>query len=318
MSFHVLPRGLVRALAASVLTVGAASVASADICPTSTLSLSGRPSEEIAGPTASGMRYGAVPPDAYYYFSDFGDSVRFLCSPGYGAGTLAVRGRYRFLGAPTGTVLSNEVQMRVLVSLHGAGGDVDCAHTSAGVYLVQDGSVMAQQTWYNQPQGDVQCSGGGTTTFSFTCSHPAGTEFEIAEVVLINVADGFSESGEATGKLTFGALTPGGFMVRCDGDTTVQAVVGVGPDATSRLRIASIWPNPSRGEFLATLSVPAGGPAIVRLVDLTGRVVGARVCDASRGTTRELAFGPRLAPGYYFLQVSQGATTAVRGVAVRR
>ena len=317
MSPRALPRTIFRPLTAIVLGCDAASVASADTCPTSTLSLSGRPSEEIAGPTASGESSAPAPPDAHYYFGDFGDSIRFLCSPGYGAGTFAVRGRYRFLGAPTGTVLGNEVQMRVQASVRGAGGDVDCPNTSVAVYLMQDNSVMAQETWHNQRQDDVVCSGGGTDTFSFTCSHPAGTEFEIAEVVLVNLADGL-ESGEATGKLSFGSLPPGAFMVRCDGDATVQQVVGVEPSSVSSLRIDAIRPNPARGGFQASLSMPEGGPTIARLMDVTGRVVETRIVDAPSSGRRELSFVGDLAPGTYFLQLRQGALSAVRQVVIRR
>jgi hypothetical protein len=313
MTSRLLPRALRCALAAIFLVGAAPSVGFADTCPTSTLILGGV-SEEIAGPTASGVRYPPLPPNASFYFRDYGDTVRFLCYFGFGLGDLTVRGRYRLLGAPPGTALSNQVQMRVQAYLHGLAGEY-CTDTWAEVYLMQDQSVMAQGVWYNH-YGEAECSGGGATTFSFTCSHPAGTEFEIAERIHCHLGDGY-ESGEATGKLVFGPLPPGAFMVRCDGDTTVH-VVGVGPGVASALRIDAIRPNPSPGRFQAALWLPAGGPTIVRLLDVSGRAVETRVVDSPTGARRELSFGGSLPAGCYFLHASRGAVSDVRQVVIRR
>jgi len=84
------------------------------------------------------------------------------------------------------------------------------------------------------------------------------------------------------------------------------------------MRIDAIRPNPAPGGFQASLSLPAGGPTIVRLMDVTGRVVETRIVDAPSGARRELSFGGMLAPGTYFLQAKRGAVTAVGQVTIRR
>ena len=160
------------------------------------------------------------------------------------------------------------------------------------------------------------CSRSFTGTLSLSCEHPAGTEFELAQHIQIALVAGPGADGGLNAGLELGPLPPGAFMVRCDGDTSVQ-VVRVGPEPDAGLRIASLWPNPGRGEFRASVFVPARAPTIVRLMDIAGRTVESFVWDASRGSSRELKFGPALEPGFYFIHVSQGARSVVRSVAIR-
>ena len=305
-----------RHFAAAVLIIGAAHTppAFASTCPTSTLYVANLPDPlEISGPTATGSMSDGYLGGVSYHFREFGDSVYFRYAGCCGSGSLTVRNRYRFLGPPPGTSVSNQVQTRVTAWVYGYGGD-PCEGTRASISgYMGTASVNAQRAL----PPDDNCYGSLALDMPYTCTQQVGNEFALTTQISLTIAEGFSERAEVSTRRRFGLMPPGAFIVRCDGDTSAQ-VVGVEAELASGLRIASIWPNPSRGEFRANLTVPAGGAAFVRLLDISGRVVESRVWDASRAASRELTFGSQLAPGHYFLQVSQGATSAVRAVTIRR
>jgi hypothetical protein len=175
-------------------------------------------------------------------------------------------------------------------------------------------------TWpagYEEPPPSDNCLRTIHEDLVFASDHPVGTEFELAQVIELHPGiGGVREEAEIYSRLIFGPLPPGVFLVRCDGDTTSVAVVGVGASSAASLRIDGVWPNPSRGEFRAALTAPTPAPAHVRVFDANGRVVESRVWYAVPGERRELSFGHSLAPGTYFLQVKQGALSAVREVVV--
>jgi len=309
-----------RAAFAAVIPVVLAATTRADVCPTSTFQLSSMPPEEIAGPGASGTRsddYHGT--NGTFYFRGYGDSVAISATTGFGGwAKFTVRGRYRFLGPPPGTWVSNIVRVHNTGNLHGYQGDV-CTNTSVAVAALEDQGVMASGIWFDEipPFPWDYCFRMFSDTLSFKCEHQAGAEFGIAESLQVWLAAG-SESGQVSAALYPGPLPPGVIMVRCNGDTTVQLVVGVGPSSVSSLRIDAIRPNPARGSFQASVSLPAGGPTIVRLLDVSGRVVETRIVDAPSGARRELSLGGALAPGTYFLQAKRGAVTAVGQVVIRR
>ena len=296
--------------------VPAASLVKADDCPTSTFSTF-QSSEEFAGPNGDGFHDFGGFAISYFTFQGYGDTTRVVAGSG-GSGTLTARGRYRFLGPPPGTLVGIVVQLRIRGSMFGHAGP-DCLGGSAQSHLLHDDVPVVGGQWSSQPgtPPNDDCGAVVSGDYAFDCIHPAGTPFELSPRTSVVSSSGSFAGTQVTTKLTFGYLPPGTFLVRCDGDTAVQ-VVGVEPEIAGGLRIASIRPNPARGEFRVSLSVPEGGPAFVRLLDLTGRVVESRVWDASRAESRELTFGQRLAPGHYFLQVAQGATSVVRAVTIRR
>ncbi len=99
------------------------------------------------------------------------------------------------------------------------------------------------------------------------------------------------------------------------------ATIAVGADATSRVQVGPLWPNPSAGPLRQSLRLPK--PALVgwALFDVAGR----RVATLWRGQlgagTHELAGEPSrlLAGGLYFSRVSvDGAAAAVRRLALVR
>lgn len=314
----LLARSLRSVLAAGLISAGVVAVAGAGTCPTSTLAVAGVPVEEIAGPTAGGTRLDSGTSQAVFYFREYGDSVRFGLGGGGSWANLTVRGSYRFLGAAPGTWLSNQVQVSVTGALSGYGGDPYCEDTWAEMYVSQDQTGMGGGRWNSLPvlPPAEGCHRSFATSFSFTCTHPVGVEFELATHIQLYITAGFSESAGLVTKRDFGELPPGAFMIRCDGDTTVE-VVSVGTSPSSALRIEGIRPNPSNGAFRAAVSIPVGGPAIAQLLDVNGRILDARTWDASHASRRELTFERALPPGFYFLKVSQGAVTAVREVVIR-
>ena len=310
-----------RTVAAAALLAGLAACAHADECPTSTFQFpfSSIPPEEIPGLDASGSRFDGQFCNASFYFRGYGDSLSLACDGDGGAGDLTVRGRYRFLGPLPGTLVANLIRIHISGSLYGYGGDA-CTQTWASVAALQDQAVADSAQWFNQrePFPFDNCSRQFSDSLSFWCEHQVGLEFELAERAHVFIVGGASEHGQVSARLELGPLPPGAIMVRCDGDTTVQLVVGVGPSSVSSMRIDAIRPNPAPGGFQASLSLPAGGPTHGRLFDVTGRVVETRIVDAPSGARRELSFGGALAPGTYFLQAKRGAVTAVGQVVIRR
>ncbi len=80
------------------------------------------------------------------------------------------------------------------------------------------------------------------------------------------------------------------------------------------LAIARLAPNPARGGVLAAeLAVPGAGVVTARVISLSGRALWATTLVGSAGTRRlAIAAGTRLAPGVYWLDVSQGGQRAAR------
>src|SRR5262249_19112063 len=301
-----LRRPVVTTLATLALTARFVAIARAD-CPTATLQLGcPPPAQEIAGSDASDSTIDCNRDFATWYFRGSGDSLRFRYDGIGGGSFLTVRGRYRFLGAPAGTLIHDNALVHVAVSVSGYGGD-PCDQTSAIISLLQDQAVDDSGQWFAQRGAgiDDNCHGTFSRTFILSCSHPAGTEFELARKVQLILAGGLSEHAELAAKTEFGTLPPGVFVVRCDGDTAQVVVLGVGPSVSSALRIDGVRPNPAPGEFRAALSAASSAPAHVRLLDVNGRVVESRVWYAVPGERHEISLGGVLAPGTYFLQLKQ-------------
>ena len=95
-------------------------------------------------------------------------------------------------------------------------------------------------------------------------------------------------------------------------------MLAVGGRTSSGLALDTVWPNPSRGEIHASCALPRGGPVVLRLFDAAGRVRETRIWDAPAASRRDITLGGRLAPGAYFLQISQGATSATKAVTIVR
>ena len=125
------------------------------------------------------------------------------------------------------------------------------------------------------------------------------------------------------GTCNLGAASSANFA-SIDGDQffsvcpTANGVPGPPPQG---LTLLGAEPNPSRGDrVLVTFALPDSRPAMLQLIDSAGRVVRERavVGSGGAGTTTELSGGRRLAPGLYWLRLSQGRTSVTRKVCVVR
>jgi hypothetical protein len=87
----------------------------------------------------------------------------------------------------------------------------------------------------------------------------------------------------------------------------------------NRVALEPIAPNPSSGDgFTVTFSLPSASPAMLEVVDVTGRQV-ATESVGSMGTGRhQVSFGRRgsLRPGIYWVRLQQAGRTASRKVVV--
>ena len=86
----------------------------------------------------------------------------------------------------------------------------------------------------------------------------------------------------------------------------------------ARLAIAGITPNPGGPEASLVFSLGSAERATIEMVDLAGRRVFAREVGAMGPGTHALPLGGRLAPGVYWLRLTQGERrVTARGVVVR-
>ena len=98
----------------------------------------------------------------------------------------------------------------------------------------------------------------------------------------------------------------------------VVGVPGGPPRPGARLTLGNPRPNPTSGVFTVTLVLPAATPAALELLDVRGRRVAARSL-AGFGVGQHsvrLGTGTRLAPGVYFVRLTQGAETVAGKVCV--
>jgi hypothetical protein len=89
----------------------------------------------------------------------------------------------------------------------------------------------------------------------------------------------------------------------------------------ARLSLERPWPNPARGPFSVTFTLPAEGDAVLELVDVAGR----RVLERSLGvlgpgahTVRLDEVPGRIPAGIYFVKLRHGREGVVTRVAVMR
>lgn len=98
-----------------------------------------------------------------------------------------------------------------------------------------------------------------------------------------------------------------------------QQTVGVRPDLPiGSLVLAGAVPNPSRrGTMRVSFALPSEAPATLELLDVTGRRVLAREVG-SRGPGAHVVSldAARVAPGLYFVRLTQGTATRTARVAV--
>lgn len=103
-------------------------------------------------------------------------------------------------------------------------------------------------------------------------------------------------------------------------DTITGATTAVGPtDAAPRLALSRAWPNPARGAFRVTFSLPNGSPARLELIDLAGRRVLERAVSGPGPHVVALEPDSRSVPvGIYALRLTQGGQAVSTKLALVR
>ena len=98
--------------------------------------------------------------------------------------------------------------------------------------------------------------------------------------------------------------------------TPAQVSVGTAPVPAMQL---ACMPNPVSGDLQVRFALSHGGPAVVELIDLLGRRLASRQAGASGQGRQQLTLGTgTLAPGLYFVRLTQGlATMTTRVIVVR-
>ncbi len=113
-------------------------------------------------------------------------------------------------------------------------------------------------------------------------------------------------------------LTDGGGRVRVSSQDESN-LVSVADNLEPAQRTIGIRPNPARGNALhVAFALPTAGPARLELLDVSGRRVLAREVGSlgSGQHTVNLAEGRRVAPGIYWVRLTQGASQQRARVAV--
>jgi len=100
---------------------------------------------------------------------------------------------------------------------------------------------------------------------------------------------------------------------------TPDATVGVGEGGPVAFALHGARPNPARGNRLqVAFALPSGAAARIELLDVSGRQVRSRDVG-SMGTGRHtvnLSEGRSVAPGVYWVRLTQGANRKTMRVAV--
>jgi hypothetical protein len=191
-----------------------------------------------------------------------------------------------------------------------------------GIAVSLDNSNTAGVT-----QGCGASSGAGVTT-GFECAIPLaaiGDPTGPIKVCAFYGSPSFSYSNQVLGPLPPGTCALGGLSAvdfsAIPGDQyflVPAATDAVAPEATREISLASRSSPGTR--LVATVALPRAGPARLDVIDSSGRRVLARDLDGAMGGphTLELARPGALAPGIYFLRLTQGATMATARAVILR
>jgi len=303
--------GLVPMLAS--LTTLARSASAAD-CPSSTMDF-GSAQRSTSAATDDTLFYVNGESGQVGGYFDLGlDTLRASSSSSYPYtfANVVMRDRYELLGAPAGTPITFTIRMPMLghASVY-PGSPQGLAYLDAAIIV--DGVTV--DSLHN---GSYCCHTDVSEQLSVQVTEPAGQQFEIAQRLV-------STTGANSSFFAIGAglhvedLPPGVTLASCHGLGGVFTGVAP-PRPASGLRLEAVWPNPASRLVRVAFSVPRGAPALLSLVDVSGRVVDSRVIDAGAGGTHAATLGERaaLAPGAYFVRLAQGGLSSARRVTIVR
>jgi hypothetical protein len=307
-------------LSAGALVFSAPGLAWAD-CPLSLIQIGNFGDDQVPGPSAT--RH--APGDPYGFgdawFLNWGDSLGYDISHGGfgGIGSLEVRGVFKVLGANPGSTVPFGLETQASGDLRTLSGIDGCGRDLQYDDLFLAGAKVAAHTWRTQGGGYPDfCASSFQVVYAVPVQVIAGEAFELERNVGVRYSNFVDRGSSHFGlSLWFRDLPPGAFVVACDGDTATR-VLAVGGGTASGLALDAVWPNPSRGEIRASCALPRGGPVVLRLFDAAGRVRETRIWDAPAASRRDVTLNGSLAPGAYFLQISQGANSATKAVTIVR
>ena len=298
--------------------------ASAD-CPTSTITLP-CPWTSIAT-TAAARDTGCS-----YYSPDFQEAQAAFNLPlgtidislyppfGGSSGEIHMAERYMLTGPPAGTPITFTLRLPVTATIAVVGSDV-ATSASGTASLELDGVVIAQasETRSCHDYFDCTTTGNLSTTLSAGAEIPSGQAFQLVTRLTGSVSGAIINPGSVRidGTVHFDDLPPGATLLSCHDPGAVS--VGRG-SAIAGLHLIDIAPNPSRGPLRATFAANAGGPVIVTVLDVAGRVCSSAVVDARTPGTHSVRLAPSepLPAGFYVVRVAQGASADARAVTIVR
>jgi hypothetical protein len=157
----------------------------------------------------------------------------------------------------------------------------------------------------------------GSPTGCFALTVIVRTEGSISTVsnqVLAPLPAGTCPPGTAP-MVNFANIAGDQFFTVCPGTS------GVPDGPAPGLALVGLGPNPTRGDRVpVSFTLGDSRPARLEVVDVTGRVVRAQTVHAVAGGAGavDLAAGARLAPGVYWVRLSQGASRVVRSLCIVR
>ncbi len=135
----------------------------------------------------------------------------------------------------------------------------------------------------------------------------------VSNQVLAPVPPGTCPLGSAS-SVNFASIAGDQFFTVCPATTGVPGATG------AKFALLGTVPNPSRGDrVLVAYELPDSRPATLQLIDCTGRVVRQAIVGAPGGSgSIELSQGRPVAPGVYWLRLSQGRSSVARRLCVVR
>jgi hypothetical protein len=103
-------------------------------------------------------------------------------------------------------------------------------------------------------------------------------------------------------------------VVSESGEETLSPETWIDTPSGAAFSLHGFSPNPSFGPARVQFSLPDSRPATIQLVDVSGRRIAERRIEspAAGATTVEIAPEGGLAPGLYFIRLTQGNRTVVR------
>ena len=180
---------------------------------------------------------------------------------------------------------------------------VDPISTLGTPYAVP-GDPVLNQGWLDSSPSDRRMM---LTSRPFTLAPGATNEL----VCAIIVAQGSDRLDSVT------LLKAQDQVVQTAFDANTIGLLDAPNSAAASLTLAAPWPNPARGAFTVTYSLPATGSATLELIDVAGRLVLARALDARRAGSHTVTLDApreRLAAGVYFVRLAHARGQLTRRV----